>query len=91
MRLFVHSMRRPRHPVARFLSLLLGLAVIGVLLVFGLVVAGVLLVGGVILLAVRQWKQGQSPAKPAVASAKDQPAVLEGEFKVIRQGRPVTH
>ena len=89
MRLFVHSLRRPRHPVARFLSLLLGLAVIGVLLLFGLVVAGVLLVGGVILLAIRQWKQGHSPTAPA-ANVPHQPKVLEGEFKVIRQGRPVT-
>src|SRR5574337_20082 len=98
MRLFLHSMRprgvrfgrRPRHPVARFLSLLLGLAVIGVLLVFGLVVAGVLLVGGVILLAIRQWKQGAATAKP-ISSATNQPAVLEGEFRVTRHGRPATH
>ena len=98
MRLFLHSMRpkgvplgrRSRHPVVRFLSLVLGLAVIGVLLVFGLVVASVLLVGGVILLAVRQWKQGHVPANPA-PNAPHQPKVLEGEFKVIRQGRPVTH
>ncbi len=87
MRLFVHSMRRPRHPIARFLSLLLGLAVIGVLFVFGLMVAGVLLVGGVILLAIRQWKQGYAPAKPAVETVKGQPTVLEGEFRVLQSGR----
>ena len=45
-------LRRPRHPLARALSLVLGVAVLGVLLVFGLVVAGVLLVGGIVLLAV---------------------------------------
>ena len=90
MRLYLHSMRRPRHPLVRFLSLLLALAVIGVLLVFGLFVAGVLLVGGVILLAIRQWKQGHAPAKQA-ANAPRQAKVLEGEFEVIRQGRPVTH
>jgi len=83
------SMRRPRHPLARALSLLLGVAVLGVLLVFGLVVAGVLLVGGVVLLAVRQWKQGRAPATPMTSNA--QPAVLEGEFVVVRQGRPVAH
>ncbi len=82
------SMRRSRNPVARVLSLVLGLAVLGVLLVFGLVVAGVLLVGGIVLLAVRQWKQGRAPAAP---KADAQPAVLEGEFVVIRQGRPVAH
>ena len=87
MRLFVHSMRRPRHPVARFLSLLLGLAVIGVLLVFGLVVSSVLLVGGVILLAIRQWKQGHTPATPGVHAPNGQPAVLEGEFRVLHQDR----
>ena len=96
MRLYLHSMRRPRHPLARFLSLLLGLAVIGVLLVFGLVVAGVLLIGGMIVLAIRQWKQAQAPATtpagaPNPGAAKAQPAVLEGEFRVIHQGRPVTH
>ncbi len=85
------SIRRPRHPLVRALSLLLGVAVIGVLLVFGLVVAGVLLVGGSVLLAVRQWKHGRAPAKPAVPNAAHQPTVLEGEFVVIQQGRPVAH
>ncbi|MEO8809271.1 MAG: hypothetical protein ABI386_03390 [Rhodanobacter sp.] len=87
MRLYLHSMRRPRHPLARFLSVLLGLAVVGVLLVFGLVVVSVLLVGGVVLLALRQWKRGQAPVNPAVRSAKDQPTVLEGEFKVLNHGQ----
>lgn len=82
------SMRRPRHPLARALSLLLGVALLAVLLVFGLVVAGVMLVGGIVLLAVRQWKQGRAPAAPR---AEAQPAVLEGEFTVIREGRPATH
>ncbi len=85
------SMRRPRHPLARALSLLLGVAVLGVLLVFGLVVAGVLLVGGIVLLAVRQWKGRTSSAKPMASNAHAQPAVLEGEFVVIRQGRHVAH
>ncbi|RCS29757.1 hypothetical protein DEO45_11465 [Rhodanobacter denitrificans] len=82
------SLRRPRHPLARALSLLLGVVVLGVLLVFGLVVAGVLLVGGLVLLAVRQWKQGRMLAASGVHA---RPAVLEGEFVVIRQGRPVAH
>ena len=87
MHFSLHSMRRPRHPIARFLSLLLGVAIIGVLLVFGLMVAGVLLVGGVILLAIRQWKQGHVPAQPVTSQAKGQPAVLEGEFRVLHSGR----
>ena len=85
------SMRRPRHPLARALSLLLGVAVLAVLLVFGLVVAGVLLVGGIVLLAVRQWKVGRAPVKPVASASNAQPAVLEGEFVVVRQGRPVAH
>ncbi|MFA6229666.1 MAG: hypothetical protein WC617_05745 [Rhodanobacter sp.] len=85
------TMRRPRHPLARFLSLLIGIAVMGVLLVFGLVVAGVLLVGGGLLLALRQWKLSRNATKPAQADSAHQPAVLEGEFVVIRQNRPITH
>lgn len=85
------SMRRSRNPLARVLSLLLGAALLGFLLVFGLMVAGVLLVGGVVLLAVRQWKLSRSPIKsPATDSARPA-AVLEGEYKVLHQGRPVTH
>ena len=87
------SMRRPRHPLARLLSLLIGLAVISVLLVFGLVVAGVLLVGGGVLLALRQWKLGRAPreARTGGGGSAQQPAVLEGEFVVIRQDRPITY
>ncbi|OOG64011.1 hypothetical protein B0E46_08800 [Rhodanobacter sp. B04] len=85
------SLRRSRHPLVRVLSLLVGMAVLGVLLVFGLVVAGVLLVGGSLLLAWRQWRQAKSPAGPAAARAAHQPDILEGEFVVIQQGRPVTH
>jgi hypothetical protein len=91
MRFVLPLHHRPRHPLARALSLLLGIAVLGVLLVFGLVVAGVLLLGGLAWLAVRQWKLASAPARPAAARPEAKPAVLEGEFVVIRQGRPVTH
>jgi hypothetical protein len=92
MRFILPPMRRPRHPLARALSLLLGLAVVGVLLIFGLMVAGVLLVGGGLLLVWRQWKLGHSGARPAANSSRSHPTdVLEGEFTVIRQERPVTH
>jgi fatty acid desaturase len=85
MRFVLPPMRRPRHPLARFLSLVLGLALIGVLLVFGLFVAGVLLVGSALVLIARQWNH-----RHAVPRAAQQPQTLEGEYVVIRQGRP-TH
>jgi membrane protein implicated in regulation of membrane protease activity len=83
-------MHRNRHPLARALSLVLGLAVVGVLLVFGLVVAGVLLVGGGVLLALRAWKQRNALGQPAPRTSH-RPEVLEGDFVVIHQGRHVTH
>lgn len=91
MHFAIHPLHRSRHPLVRALSLLLGVALVGVLLVFGLVVAGVLLVGGGLLLVWRQWKLHHGPAKPATARTAHQPDVLEGEFVVIRQDRPVAH
>lgn len=93
MRFILLPMRRPRHPLARALSLLLGLALVGILLVFGLVVAGVLLVGGGLLLAWRQWRHGRRVGAPAATpnATPHRPDVLEGEFVVLRQGRPAAH
>jgi hypothetical protein len=51
----------------------------------------VLLIGGAILLAWRQWKQARMPRAAANTPNKPAPDVLEGEFVVIRQGRPVAH
>jgi hypothetical protein len=90
MRFVLPPMRRPRHPLARALSLVLGVALVAVLLVFGLVVAGVLLVGGLVLLGVRQWNRARKTARPAMR-AGHRPEVLEGEFVVIRQTRPAAH
>ncbi len=87
------SMRHPRNPLARALSLLIGVAVIGVLLLFGLVVVSVLLVGGVVLLALRHWKQGSARvgSNTTHAGHNHKPEVLEGEFVVVQRGRSVTH
>jgi hypothetical protein len=91
MRFSLPSMRQPRHPLLRIASLLIGLAVVGVMLVFGLVVAGVLLVGGVVLLALRRSTPGAGARVSATtAGAARQPDVLEGEFVVVRRGRGVT-
>ncbi|WP_458070195.1 hypothetical protein [Rhodanobacter sp. BL-MT-08] len=84
------SMRHPRNPLARILSLLIGIAVIGVMLVFGLVVAGVLLVGGVVLLALRRPTQGGARVASTAADRARKSDVLEGEFVVVQRGRSAT-
>lgn len=80
--------RRSRHPLMRALSLVLGVLLIGFLLLFGLVVASVLLVGGGLLLA---WRHRRRAVAPTRHAATHQPEVLEGEFRVIRQDRPLPH
>ncbi|WP_445144652.1 hypothetical protein [Dyella sp. Tek66A03] len=77
--------RRPRHPLVRALSLVVGLALVGVLLVFGLVVAGVLLIGGSLVFALRQWSRSRPPA--SVAGRPHQPEIIEGDFVVLNQSR----
>lgn len=90
MRVVLPLLHRRRHPLAQALSVVLGLIVVGVLMVFGLVVAGVLAVGGALWLLWRQWKQSRI-AVPGAAKRARQPEVLEGEYVVIRNSRPVAH
>jgi HAMP domain-containing protein len=75
------------------LSLLLGLALAGLLLMFGLLVAAALMIVAALSLAARQWKRGRAPANDAAGTQfARQPEVLEGEFVVIHpQNRPVAH
>ncbi|WP_369926543.1 hypothetical protein [Xanthomonas sp. NCPPB 2632] len=95
MRFVFPPLRRSRNPLARVLSVVAGLAVLGVLLVFGVVVIGVMLAGGLVFLAVRQWKLarggGHPVPQPSAARAPHEPKVLEGEFVVIRERQPVHH
>lgn len=96
MRFVFPPVRRSRNPLVRALSVVAGLAVLGVLLVFGVVVIGVLLAGGLVFLAVRQWKlsRGGAPVvapEPSAARPAQDPKVLEGEFVVIHQRDPVHH
>lgn len=90
MHLPVPPLRHPRHPLARLASVLLGLALFGLLLFFGLLAAGVLLVGGGALLLWRCWMRARQPAS-ARASHASRPQVLEGEFVVVHSERPTTH
>ncbi|MHA6205174.1 hypothetical protein ACXU4B_12175 [Dyella soli] len=82
--------RRSRHPLVRALSLVIGLALVGVLMVFGLVVAGVLLVGGSLVYALRQWSRSRASLSPAGRRTRA-PEVIEGEFVVLHQNRHATH
>ncbi|MBV8158843.1 MAG: hypothetical protein JO278_14350 [Dyella sp.] len=90
MRFSLPLPRRSRHPLVRALSLIVGLAVVGVLMVFGLVVAGVLLVGGAMVFALRQWTRKRAAASPAGRPAH-KPEVIEGEFVVLHQTRHAAH
>lgn len=83
MTFHLQSVRRPRNPVLHALSLLLGLALLGLLLVFGLAIAGVLLVGTGLLLAWRWWRGRHRVSAPTSAAHRNAPHVLEGEFKVV--------
>lgn len=85
MRFSMPMPRRSRHPLVRALSLIVGLALVGVLMVFGLVVAGVLLIGGSLVFALRQWSRSRSAA--SVAGRPHQPEIIEGEFVVLNQSR----
>jgi uncharacterized protein (DUF58 family) len=89
MRLFQLPSHRSRHPLARALSLLVGVALLGVMLVFGLVVAGVLLVGGGLWLALRQWNRARALPRGKVPAGPSRPQVLEGDFVVLHEGRPI--
>jgi len=95
MRFVFPPIRRSRNPLVRALSIVAGLAVVGVLLVFGVVVLGVLAAGGLVFLAVRQWKLARggvtAASRPSAARRARQPDVLEGEYVVIRQDHPVHH
>jgi len=84
--LLVSSSNKSQHPLLRAASMLLGLALLGLLLFFGLVAAGVLLVGGGVLLGWRQWKKLR--ARPGAARpGSSGPPVLEGEFVVLSSER----
>ena len=82
MRFSLPMPRRSRHPLVRALSLLLGLAVVGILMVFGLVVAGVLLIGGTLVFALRHWSRKRGSVSPAPRRGH-QPEVIEGEYVVL--------
>lgn len=93
MPLSLPFMRHSRHPLARVLSLVLGLALLGLLLIFGLLAAGILLVGGSVLLAWRYWTRRQHLARTdahVATPGNAQRQVPEGEYVVLRREGPAT-
>lgn len=86
MRFSMPMPRRSRHPLVRALSLIVGLAVVGILMVFGLVVASVLLVGGALVFALRQWSRKRAAMSPT-GRRGHVPEVIEGDFVVLRESR----
>lgn len=91
MYLLVSPLYRSQHPLARIVSLLLGLMLLGLLLFFGLLAAGVLLVGGCVLLAWRYWTRWRTRTLRPDSSHKPQPQVLDGEFVVVQRERTNRH
>ncbi len=90
MRYNLPPLRRPRHPLTRIASGLLGLAAAAVMLVFGMVAIAVLLAGGAMFVVWRYWNRSRAGQPGPTASAR--PAkIIEGEFVVVRQGRPISH
>lgn len=89
MRYNLPPLRRARHPLTRIASGLLGMAAAAVMLVFGMVAIAVLLAGGALFVLWRYWNRGQPDATRSAAAPA--PKIIDGEFVVIRQGRPVSH
>lgn len=90
MRFSLPPIRHPRNPLLRILSLVIGVALVGLMLVFGLAVAGLLLVGGIVLLAVRRLARGQAHVGATKPGDARQPNILEGQFVVVRRDRGIT-
>jgi hypothetical protein len=49
----------------------------------------VLLVGGGLWLALRQWNRARAVGRATSVGGGARPQVLEGDFVVLRDGRPV--
>ncbi|MHC1480894.1 hypothetical protein ACYJW8_11610 [Frateuria aurantia] len=91
MRYNLPSLRRARHPLTRLISGLLGIAAAAVMLVFGVVAIAVLLAGGVLFVVWRYWNRRPAAASVQAGTSTRAPKIIDGEFVVIRQGRPVSH
>lgn len=80
---------RTRHPLARVLSAVAGLLVLGATLMFGFFIIVALVVVGAIVWGVRQFaKSGTDQAHPSGQREDARaapPGVIEGEYVVVRE------
>lgn len=79
---------RPRHPLARLLSGVLGLVAVALLVTFGLFAFAALVIGGVLFVLVNAFRSAQAPrAQPGAASSRTPPpaGIIEGDFTVVRE------
>lgn len=78
---------RPRHPLARFATAVLGVIAVLLLVTIGLFAVAALVIGGGVFLLVNALRGKPRPAAPAQASApRAQPApsgVIEGEYTIV--------
>ena len=80
MRLHFFTLRRARHPVARTLLALAGLALLGFFAMFAVVIAGLVLVAFGARRLLRGVQAGAAASAPPRAPM---PGVIEGEFSVV--------
>ena len=83
---------RSRHPLARLLVAVVGVAALVVLLTFGLLAAAALVVGGAVVVLVKALRASYYGATPPGARSTRPAAtperVIEGEFRVTREPQP---
>lgn len=86
MRFDLPPVRRPQSPLARVLTAVVALIVLGLSIVLGTIALGVLVVGGLIWLVWFRWKLHRL-RKQATQRAADGDGVIEGEYVVVHERR----
>lgn len=74
---------RPRHPLARLLSGVLGIAALLMLVTLGMFAFAALVIGGALFLLLNAFRSARPPRAQAGAPTAT-PGVIEGEFTVVR-------
>ncbi|HEY0231970.1 MAG TPA: hypothetical protein VGC55_12025 [Dokdonella sp.] len=76
---------RPRHPVARFVTGVLGAIAVLLLIALGMFTIAALAIGGGLFLLINALRSPQRPAATGGAAPRGAPpaGVIEGEFTVV--------